>query len=109
MKMEDASAVWLLYVGGALLVLRFLLRNVNWFLYEYKLGGKQYFLPPGDMGWPLIGNMWSFLSAYKTSNPETFIDSFYSRYTTHCSSPFPFSFSPHACYPKSSSLLRSQS
>ncbi|TKY72429.1 Ent-kaurenoic acid oxidase 2 [Spatholobus suberectus] len=78
--MMEGSSKWLLYVAGALLVLRFLLRNVNWLLYEYKLGGKQYFLPPGDMGWPLIGNMWSFLSAFKTNNPDSFMDSFYSRY-----------------------------
>ncbi|ESW19419.1 hypothetical protein PHAVU_006G123500 [Phaseolus vulgaris] len=77
--MESVTS-WLLYGGGILLVLRYLLKNVNWFLYEHKLGGKQYFLPPGDMGWPLIGNMWSFLSAFKTSNPDTFIDSFYARF-----------------------------
>ncbi|TKY72430.1 Ent-kaurenoic acid oxidase 2 [Spatholobus suberectus] len=76
--MMEGGSKWLLYVAGALLVLRFLLRNVNWLLYEYKLGGKQYFLPPGDMGWPLIGNMWSFLSAFKTNNPDSFMDSFYS-------------------------------
>ncbi|XP_047182886.1 ent-kaurenoic acid oxidase 2-like [Vigna umbellata] len=76
----EGGSMWLLYVFGALLVLRFLLRNVNWFLYEQKLGEKQYFLPPGHMGWPLIGNMWSFFSALKTNNPESFMDSFYTRY-----------------------------
>ncbi|KAB2014267.1 hypothetical protein E1A91_D09G221200v1 [Gossypium mustelinum] len=25
------------------------------------------------MGWPLIGNMWSFVRAYKSQNPESFI------------------------------------
>lgn len=80
MVIMEGGSKWLLYVAGGLLILRFLLRNVNWFLYEYKLGGKQYFLPPGDMGWPLIGDMWSFLSAFKTNNPDSFIDSFYSKY-----------------------------
>ncbi|XP_027931466.1 ent-kaurenoic acid oxidase 2-like [Vigna unguiculata] len=79
LKMEGGS-VWLLYAGGALLALRFILKNINWLLYEYKLGGKQYFLPPGDLGWPIIGNMWSFLSAFKTTNPDTFMDKFYSKY-----------------------------
>ncbi|KAH1089642.1 hypothetical protein J1N35_016899 [Gossypium stocksii] len=37
-------------------------------------------LPPGDMGWPLIGNMWSFVRAYKSQNPESFIDNLKRRY-----------------------------
>jgi len=91
--MMEGVSVWLLYVFGALLVLRFLLRNLNWFLYEHKLGEKQYYLPPGDMGWPLIGNMCSFFSALRTNNPESFMDSFYTRYTIHSSPPFSFTFS----------------
>ncbi|CAJ1963052.1 unnamed protein product [Sphenostylis stenocarpa] len=76
----EGGSKWLVYIAGAVLVLRFILRNVNWFLYEYKLGEKQYFLPPGDMGWPIIGNTLSFLSAFRSKNPESFVDSFYSRY-----------------------------
>jgi len=91
LKMEGGS-VWLLYAGGALLALRFILKNINWLLYEYKLGGKQYFLPPGDLGWPIIGNMWSFLSAFKTTNPDTFMDKFYSKYTIYSSPSFSFTF-----------------
>ncbi|KAK8560820.1 hypothetical protein V6N13_026255 [Hibiscus sabdariffa] len=37
-------------------------------------------LPPGDMGWPLIGNMWSFLRAFRSQNPESFINNFKQRY-----------------------------
>ncbi|XP_045800380.1 ent-kaurenoic acid oxidase 1-like [Trifolium pratense] len=65
---------------GALLVLRALLKNVNWLLYESKLGRKQYTLPPGDMGWPLIGNMWSFLRAFKSNDPDSFMASFVKRF-----------------------------
>lgn len=81
MKMEMGSMwVVLVAIAGALLVLRSLLKNVNWWLYESKLGVKQYSLPPGDMGWPFIGNMWSFLRAFKSSDPDSFISSFVSRY-----------------------------
>ncbi|XP_015957493.1 ent-kaurenoic acid oxidase 2 [Arachis duranensis] len=66
---------------GIVLVVTLIVKNVNWFLYEAKLGAKKRsLLPPGDLGLPFVGNMWSFLSAYKSPNPETFINSFYSRY-----------------------------
>ncbi|KAK7303619.1 hypothetical protein RJT34_14529 [Clitoria ternatea] len=67
-------------IVAALLVLRSILKNVNWWLYESKLGVKQYSLPPGDMGWPFIGNMWSFLRAFKSKDPDSFISSFLTRY-----------------------------
>ncbi|KAM5554290.1 ent-kaurenoic acid oxidase 1-like [Rosa sericea] len=65
---------------GVFLTLKWLLMNVNRWLYETPLGEKQYRLPPGDLGLPFIGNMWSFLKAYKSTKPETFIDSFVSRF-----------------------------
>ena len=77
----EMGSMWVAFVaiGGALLVLRSLLKNVNWWLYESKLGVKQYSLPPGDMGWPFIGNMWSFLRAFKSGDPDSFMSSFVSR------------------------------
>ncbi|KAJ7950682.1 Cytochrome P450 family ent-kaurenoic acid oxidase [Quillaja saponaria] len=67
-------------VLGCVLILKFLLKNGNWWVYETKLGEKRYFLPPGDLGWPFIGNMWSFLRAFKSSDPDSFISSYVSRY-----------------------------
>ena len=78
MVLGGLSGVFVALVG-AVLVVRFLLKNANWLLYEARLGVKRYSLPPGDLGLPFIGNMWSFLSAYKSTDPETFIASFYSR------------------------------
>jgi len=80
----EMGSMWvvLMAIGGGLLVLRSILKNVNWWLYESKLGVKQYSLPPGDMGWPFIGNMWSFLRAFKSKDPDSFISSFVSRYST---------------------------
>ncbi|KAG4131219.1 hypothetical protein ERO13_D09G192964v2 [Gossypium hirsutum] len=47
-----------------------------------RLGQQQQLksLPPGDMGWPLIGNTWSFIRAYKSQNPESFINNLKKRY-----------------------------
>nr|ADZ55288.1 ent-kaurene acid oxidase [Triticum aestivum] len=38
--------------------------------------GRRGRLPPGDMGWPLVGGMWAFLRAFKSGRPDSFIDSF---------------------------------
>ncbi|XP_057440212.1 ent-kaurenoic acid oxidase 1-like [Lotus japonicus] len=79
MKMEIESK-WVVLMAIAVLMLRYILKNVNWWLYESKLGKKQYSLPPGDMGWPFIGNMWSFLRAFKSRDPDSFMSSIVSRY-----------------------------
>ncbi|KAL8542561.1 hypothetical protein ACS0TY_003437 [Phlomoides rotata] len=62
------------------LILKWVLRNANCWYYEGKLGDTRYQLPPGDMGWPFIGNMWSFLRAFKNSKPESFISTFVKRF-----------------------------
>lgn len=67
-------------VGGAVGA-RWILKSVNWWVYETKLGEKQYYLPPGDLGWPYIGNMWAFLRAFKSKDPDSFISSFLSRFS----------------------------
>lgn len=54
-------------------------RRFNSWWYEPTLKGKPP-LPPGDMGWPLLGNMLSFLRNFKSTNPEAFISSFVSRF-----------------------------
>lgn len=64
--------------------LKWLLSSVNiWYYEKIKLGGDKKVvrlsLPPGDFGWPFIGTMWSFLRAFKSSNPDSFISSFISR------------------------------
>ncbi|XP_077234326.1 ent-kaurenoic acid oxidase 2-like [Tasmannia lanceolata] len=57
-----------------------LLKRVNVWLYESGLGEKRYSLPPGDLGWPLVGNMWAFLRAFKSGQPDSFISSFVNRF-----------------------------
>ncbi|CAL5381059.1 unnamed protein product [Camellia sinensis] len=65
------SLVVLVCVFGVV-ALRWFLRGVNFWLYEAKLGDKRFSLPPGDLGWPFIGNMWSFLRAFKSTDPDSF-------------------------------------
>ncbi|XP_071736063.1 ent-kaurenoic acid oxidase 1-like [Rutidosis leptorrhynchoides] len=72
------------YVGiffGIILILKWALKSINVWFIERKLGTKtRKYLPPGDFGWPFIGNMWSFLRAYKSTDPDSFIDNFVRRF-----------------------------
>jgi hypothetical protein len=44
-----------------------------------KLRKKQYTLPPGHLGWPLIGNMLAFVKDFKSGHPDSFINNLISR------------------------------
>ncbi|KAG6393296.1 hypothetical protein SASPL_147533 [Salvia splendens] len=71
-----------LFVGCFLvfLIVRWVARKINYWLYESKLGAARYELPPGDLGLPLIGNMWSFLRSFKSNNPESFVSDLLRRF-----------------------------
>lgn len=62
------------------LAIKWVIGRTNWWLYETKLGEMRFSLPPGDLGLPLVGNMWSFLRAFKSTNPDSFISSFVTRF-----------------------------
>ncbi|KAJ4845210.1 Ent-kaurenoic acid oxidase 1 [Turnera subulata] len=72
-----AGGVVVLAVVGLVI---WIVKRVNWWVYEAGLGEMQYSLPPGNLGLPFIGNMWSFLSAFKSHDPDSFLRSFVSRY-----------------------------
>ncbi|KAL6565793.1 Ent-kaurenoic acid oxidase 2 [Orobanche hederae] len=65
---------------GFFLILKWVLKIVNCWYCEWSLGDIKYELPPGDFGWPFIGNMWSFLRAFKSTTPESFISTFTTRF-----------------------------
>nr|XP_018674680.1 PREDICTED: ent-kaurenoic acid oxidase 1-like [Musa acuminata subsp. malaccensis] len=67
-----AAAMGLVAVCGGL-------RRLHEWVQEVGLGEKRRHLPPGDMGWPIIGNMWAFLRSFKSGQPDSFIASFVRR------------------------------
>ncbi|XP_045792051.1 beta-amyrin 11-oxidase-like [Trifolium pratense] len=56
------------------------LRNLNDWYYDLKLRKRQYPLPPGDMGWPLIGNLWPFFKYFSSGRRDMFINNIFLRY-----------------------------
>ena len=66
-------------LGVILVMILMVIKSVNSWVYEFKLGEKRQKLPPGDLGLPFIGNMWSFLRAFKSHNPDSFINAFITR------------------------------
>ncbi|GAV86940.1 p450 domain-containing protein [Cephalotus follicularis] len=80
MELGSTWVVLLSILVGVVGIIKGLLKRANWWFYEVKLGEKQYSLPPGDLGWPFIGNMLSFLRAFKSTDPDSFMDSFVTRF-----------------------------
>ncbi|XP_057520343.1 ent-kaurenoic acid oxidase 2-like [Amaranthus tricolor] len=82
--MEIRSSIWLIFsvvLGGLVAVYGFL-KTVNEWFYVRRLGKKRHLLPPGDMGWPFMGTQLSFLKAFKSKNPDSFISNFAARFGT---------------------------
>jgi len=53
--------------------------RLNEWYYNLKLRKKQYPLPPGHLGWPLIGNMLTFVKDFSSGHPDSFINNLVSR------------------------------
>ncbi|THG18180.1 hypothetical protein TEA_024878 [Camellia sinensis var. sinensis] len=79
--MELGFSLVLLVCVFGVVALRWFLKGVNFWLYEAKLGDKRFSLPPGDLGWPFIGNMLSFLRAFKSTDPDSFTANYVSRFS----------------------------
>ncbi|KAJ0968127.1 hypothetical protein J5N97_025044 [Dioscorea zingiberensis] len=68
-------------VGGGMVMVKGAMRKAHMWWQERELGEeRRRRLPPGDMGWPLIGNMWTFLRSFKSRDPDSFITYFVNRF-----------------------------
>lgn len=84
MEMNTLSLIFTCLLGAYIFVFGFLKKANEWF-YLKRLGRKQYDLPPGDMGWPLVGKMPSYKKSLKSGDPDSFVSSFISRSFPFCS------------------------
>ncbi|XP_004510260.1 beta-amyrin 11-oxidase-like [Cicer arietinum] len=75
---------WFLLLGSILLGWyifgKKVVRNMNEWYYDNKLRKKEYPLPPGDMGWPIVGNLWPFYKYFSSGQPDTFINNIVNKY-----------------------------
>ncbi|MBA0826824.1 hypothetical protein Goarm_011645, partial [Gossypium armourianum] len=66
-------------VAATYVILFGFLKKINEWYYVTMSEKKQNPLPPGHMGWPFIGNMWSFFKASNSQDPDSFIDNLVKR------------------------------
>ena len=78
MEMELLWLILSVLLGGYVFVFGFLRRFNEWY-YVRRLGKTQYPLPPGDMGWPYLGGLPTFLKAFKSDDPDSYIYSLVSK------------------------------
>jgi hypothetical protein len=84
------GSVALVVAGALVLLLDVVVRWLHGWYREAALGaGRRARLPPGEMGWPVVGAMWSFLRAFKSGTPDAFIGSYNRRSVTNDLSSFP--------------------
>nr|KYP36033.1 Ent-kaurenoic acid oxidase 1 [Cajanus cajan] len=71
-------------------------RRLNGWYYDLKVGNKKTLLPPGDMGWPLIGNIIPFIKDLSSGQLDSFINKLVSKFEIFpflCFFPFLLSYS----------------
>nr|BCL50776.1 cytochrome P450 88D12 [Astragalus sinicus] len=79
--MEIQYWSWISISIATLLTCYFIvLRMLNGWYYDFKLRNKDYPLPPGHMGWPLVGNLLVFLKHFLSGHPDTFITNLILKY-----------------------------
>ncbi|XP_023007796.1 beta-amyrin 11-oxidase-like isoform X1 [Cucurbita maxima] len=71
---------WLVLIVAAFVFVLGILKRLNGWYYAAKLGKTWPKLPPGDMGWPLLGSTISYIKNFISGQPSNFIANFYIRY-----------------------------
>ncbi|TVU47595.1 hypothetical protein EJB05_07201, partial [Eragrostis curvula] len=74
-------SLWAVAAAVLAVVLDIVMRMAHGWAREASLGAhRRARLPPGEMGWPVVGAMWAFLWSFKSGKPDAFIASFIQRF-----------------------------
>ncbi|XP_055836361.1 beta-amyrin 11-oxidase-like [Solanum dulcamara] len=63
-----------------ILTLYGILRRANGWYYSIKFCSMKYNIPPGDMGWPYVGNTLSYFKSSISGDPNSFLSYFVTRF-----------------------------
>ncbi|KAG6555214.1 hypothetical protein Mapa_003254 [Marchantia paleacea] len=74
------AAIVLIIWTVLILLMTTVIRKFNKWWYEPNENSLAAPLPPGDLGWPIFGHMYSLLRAFTSSNPNAFTDSYFEKY-----------------------------
>jgi len=76
------SWVWMIVATllACYIFVKKIVRKSNEWYYDMKLGNKHGLLPPGHMGWPLIGNIIPFIKYFNSGHPDSFINNLVSKF-----------------------------
>ncbi|CAN4127805.1 unnamed protein product [Withania somnifera] len=67
------------FAAGILILINVLKRANDWF-YSMKFSSEKCRLPPGDMGWPIVGNMLFFVKSLSAYDLKSFVNYFVTRF-----------------------------
>lgn len=62
-----------------ILTLYGILKRANGWYYAIKFCSKKYNIPPGDMGWPFVGNTLFYFKCSMMGDPGSFLSYFVTR------------------------------
>ncbi|XP_038724327.1 ent-kaurenoic acid oxidase 2-like [Tripterygium wilfordii] len=80
LNMIGLASTVIAVAAGAYFLLFGVIWNFNeWYFCSVKKKFKSP-LPPGDMGWPVFGNMKTYLNAYKNQDPDSYTFNLIKRY-----------------------------
>ncbi|KAJ4703188.1 Cytochrome P450 family ent-kaurenoic acid oxidase [Melia azedarach] len=79
MELDIFWLILAILVGTCVVALGFIKKITEWH-YVRKFGEKRHSLPPGDMGWPFIGNNRSYHQALNADDPDRYMNDLVKRH-----------------------------
>lgn len=79
MELDIFWLILAILAGTCVVAFGFIKKITEWH-YVRKFGEKRHSLPPGDMGWPFIGNNRSYHQALNADDPDRYMNDLVKRF-----------------------------